>query len=97
MVAGVVLVASFVAVFFFVGICYLVNNRITNLYELERIDVSPVIGSVPMSNHLNWHALHVLEKPRSMVSESLRTLRTNLDFFHVDAGKKTIEIGRAHV
>ena len=54
MVAGVGLVASFVAMFFFVGICYLANNRITNLYELERIDMAPVIGSVPMSNnHLN--------------------------------------------
>lgn len=92
MVAGVGLVASFVAIFFFVGICYLANNRITTLYELERIDMAPVIGSVPMSNQLNGHALHVLERPRSMVSESIRTLRTNLDFFNLAAGKKTIAI-----
>ena len=92
MVAGVGLVASLVAIFFFTGVCYLLNNRITNLYELERIEMAPVLGSVPMSNHMNGHALHILHQPRSMVSESIRTLRTNLDFFNLSSGKKTIAI-----
>lgn len=92
MVAGVGFVGSFVAVFFFIGICYVLNNRITNLYELERIDMAPVLGSVPMSGYMNGHSLHILQHPRSMVSESIRTLRTNLDFFNASAGKKTIAI-----
>lgn len=92
MVAGVGLVASFVAIFFFTGICYLLNNRINNLSELDRIDMAPVLGSIPMSNHMNGHALHILHQPRSMVSESIRTLRTNLDFFSLAAGTKTVAI-----
>lgn len=92
MIAGVGLVGSLVAVFFFVGICYLLNNRITNLYELEKIDMAPVLGAVPMSAYMNGQGLHVLQHPRSMVSESIRTLRTNLDFFNPSAGKKTIAI-----
>ena len=92
MVAGAGLVASLAAIFFFVGICYLLNNRITNLYELEKIDMAPVLGSVPMSNYMNGEALHILQHPRSMVSESIRTLRTNLDFFNISSEKKTIAI-----
>jgi tyrosine-protein kinase Etk/Wzc len=92
MITGIGVVASLVVIFFFVGICYLLNNRISNLYELEKIDIAPVLGVVPMSNYLNGHSLHILQHPKSMVSESIRTLRTNLDFFNVSADKKTIAI-----
>src|SRR5690606_33883421 len=61
MVAGVGLVGSLVGIFFFVGICYLLNNRITNLYELEKIQLAPVLGAVPMSNYLNGQSLHILQ------------------------------------
>lgn len=92
-VAGIGLVASFMAIFFFVGTAYLLNNRITNLSELEKIDMVPVLGAVPMSRNLNGHALHIQQFPKSMVSESVRTLRTNLDFFNIAAAdKKTIAI-----
>lgn len=92
MIAGIGLVASIVLMFFFIAICYLANNRITNLYELERIDKAPVLGAVPMSSYLNGHSLHVEQHPKSMLSEAIRTLRTNLDFFNIAAGKKTIAI-----
>lgn len=92
MVAGIGLVASLGLIFFFVGILYLLNNRITNLYELEKLGMAPVLGTVPMSKYLNGDCLHILEHPRSMVSESIRTLRTNLDFFNLTADKKTVAI-----
>lgn len=92
MIMGIGLVASLVSIFFFVGICYLLNNRITNLYELERIEMAPVLGAVPMSGSLNGSGLHILHNPKSMVSEAIRTLRTNLDFFNAPAGTKTIAI-----
>ncbi|HEX8040363.1 MAG TPA: polysaccharide biosynthesis tyrosine autokinase, partial [Chryseosolibacter sp.] len=92
MVAGIGAVASLVSIFFFVGILYLLNNRITNLYELEKIQAAPVLGAVPMSRYLNGQSLHIVQHPRSVVSESIRTLRTNLDFFNLSADKKTIAI-----
>ncbi len=92
MILGVGLVGSLVAIFFFVALTYLLNNKITNLYELERIDRAPVLGLVPMSNYLNGHGLHILQHPKSMLSESIRTLRTNLDFFNSASDKKTIAI-----
>lgn len=92
MIAGIGLVGSLVAIFFFIGICYLLNNRITNLYELDKMDLAPVLGAVPMSNYLNGQSLHAIQHPKSMVSESIRTLRTNLDFFNLSNDKKTVAI-----
>ncbi|MGC1240173.1 MAG: polysaccharide biosynthesis tyrosine autokinase [Chryseosolibacter sp.] len=92
MVAGIGMVTSLVAMFFFTGIVYLLNNKITGLYELEKIGTAPVLGVVPMSKYLNGHSLHILQHPKSMVSESMRTLRTNLDFFNLSKDKKTIAI-----
>lgn len=92
MIIGIGLVASFVLIFFFVAICYLLNNKITNLYELERLEMAPVLGAVPMSGYSNGQGMHIIQNPKSMLSESIRTLRTNLDFFNVASGKKTIAI-----
>lgn len=92
MVAGIGIVASLVLILFFVAIMYLLNNRIIGLYELEKMNVAPVLGAVPISRSLNGHGLHVLQHPRSMVSESIRTLRTNLDFFNLSATAKTVAI-----
>jgi capsular exopolysaccharide synthesis family protein len=91
MVAGVGLVASVVLIFFFVGVLYLINNKINNLYELERIASAPVLGTVPVSKSVNGE-LHVLAHPKSMASEAIRTLRTNLDFFNFTSSKKVIAI-----
>lgn len=92
MIFGIGLVGSLVAIFFFIGMCYLLNNRITNLYELERVEMAPVLGAVPMSSYLNGHGLHILQHPKSMVSEAIRTIRTNLDFFNISADTKIIAI-----
>lgn len=91
MIAGVGMVASLVVVFFFVGILYLLNNKITNLDDLERIGQAPVLGLVPMSNR-DGSGLHVVDHPKSMVSEAIRTLRTNLDFFSLSGDKKVVAI-----
>jgi tyrosine-protein kinase Etk/Wzc len=91
MIAGVGLVASLVMIFFFIGIMYVINNKITNLNELETGSAAPVLGSVPMSRQING-GLHILDHPKSMVSEAIRTLRTNLDFFNIASNKKVIAV-----
>ncbi|HEY0742652.1 MAG TPA: polysaccharide biosynthesis tyrosine autokinase [Chryseosolibacter sp.] len=92
MIAGVGLVASIVLIFVFVGILYIVNNKITSLSELERIERAPLLGAVPLSRHGANGGLHILDYPKSVVSESIRTLRTNLDFFQVTAKHKVIAV-----
>lgn len=91
-ITGIGFVASLVALFFFISICYLVNNKINSLNELEKIPKAPLLGAVPMSHYLNGEGLHITHHPKSMLSESIRTLRTNLDFFNLGAGNKTITI-----
>lgn len=94
MLTGVGLVASIIAVILFTGFLYLINNKITNISELERISDVSVLGLVPASNYSNDSGLHVVNHPKSMVSEAIRTLRTNLDFFTTSgqSGKKIVAV-----
>jgi capsular exopolysaccharide synthesis family protein len=91
MVAGIGGVASLVLIFLFIGILYLTNNRITNLHDLEKIHHAPILGSVPLSKQSNG-GLQIKDHPKSMVSEAIRTLRTNLDFFNITALQKVIAV-----
>lgn len=91
MIAGIGFVASIVTIFVFICILYIVNNKITNLSELDRIERAPLLGAVPLSRQVNG-GLHILDYPKSVVSESIRTLRTNLDFFQVDNKQKVIAV-----
>ncbi|HEY9045795.1 MAG TPA: polysaccharide biosynthesis tyrosine autokinase [Ohtaekwangia sp.] len=91
-IVGIGFVTSLVAIFFFVGFLYLMHNKITNLQELERISGVPVLGVVPSSRYSASEGLHVISHPKSMVSEAIRTLRTNLDFFRTSGPQKVIAI-----
>jgi capsular exopolysaccharide synthesis family protein len=92
MIAGIGFVLSIVLNLFFIGIVYLLNNRISGLSEIEKISGVPVLGVVPSSKYATDIGLHVIDHPKSMVSESIKTLRTNLDFFKVNAAKKIITV-----
>jgi tyrosine-protein kinase Etk/Wzc len=91
MIMGIGLVASLIANFFFVGILYQINNKITNLSELEKVKGAPVIGLIPASKYSS-PGLHVIDYPKSMMSEAIRTIRTNLDFFNPTSSQKIIAI-----
>lgn len=91
MVMGAGAVASIVLSLLFVGVLYLANNKITGMYELDRIQAAPLLGTVPLSKHVTG-GLHILDHPRSMVSEAIRTLRTNLDFFNPGGGNQVITV-----
>lgn len=91
-IAGIGLVASVVAVLFFIGFLYLINNKITNISELERASDVPVLGIIPASMYSTEEGLHVIDHPKSMVSEAIRTLRTNLDFFAINSEKRVIAV-----
>ena len=92
MMAGIGFVLSVILNLFFIGILYLLNNRISGLTEIEKITNVPVLGVVPSSRYPTGKGLHVMDHPKSMVSESIKTLRTNLDFFKVNSTKKIIAV-----
>lgn len=92
MILGIGLVASFVFIFFFVGIAYLLNNKIIGIGELEHALDIPILGSVPATSSIPKSELMVLENPKSRVSEAIRSIRTSIDFFATDGNKKVISI-----
>ncbi len=81
-----------VIIFFFVGLLYLIDDKITSVHELERIAKVPILGIIPAFRNSRKDNLPVQNQPHSMVSESIRTLRTNLDFFNVNGVQKVISI-----
>jgi tyrosine-protein kinase Etk/Wzc len=83
---------SLVVIFFFVGLLYLIDDKITSVHELERIAKVPILGIIPAFRNSRKDNLPVQNQPHSMVSESIRTLRTNLDFFNVSGVQKVISI-----
>lgn len=83
---------SLVVIFFFVGLLYLIDDKITSVHELERIAKVPILGIIPAFRNSRKDNLPVQNQPHSMVSESIRTLRTNLDFFNVNGVQKVISI-----
>ena len=92
MIAGIGLMVSFVINIFFIGFLYIMNDKITNLQELEKFSGVPVVGVIPSSRHTSKDSFHVLTHPKSMVSEAIRTIRTNLDFFRSGKFSKLIAI-----
>jgi tyrosine-protein kinase Etk/Wzc len=92
LILGIGLVAGIVLNFFFIGIVYLINNKITSTQEVEKAVSVPVLGVIPVSTRKSISEFHVIDNPKSMVSESIRSLRTNLDFFTSGGSKKIITI-----
>ncbi len=92
MILGIGFVAGLVLNFFFIGIVYLSNNKITGLQELERYTKVPVLGVIPEMRTKAVSPFYIVDNPRSIVSEAIRTLRTNLDFFTGSENKKIVVI-----
>lgn len=85
-------VAGLAINFFFIGFIYLLNNKVTNTGEIERYTNVPLLGVIPAYKRSMSSDFQVFHNPKSMVSEAIRTLRTNLDFFTAGGNKKIITI-----
>ncbi len=86
------LAAGLVLNLFFIGLVYILNDTVTSLKEIEQTLSVPVLGVIPASRHPIVSTIHVNDNPKSMVSEAIRSLRTNLDFFTSGGNKKIITI-----
>jgi tyrosine-protein kinase Etk/Wzc len=92
LILGIGLVAGIVINFFLIGILYLLNNKITSAKEVERVTNVPLLGVIPTSRLTTETLFHVIDNPKSVVSEAIRTLRTNLEFFNTGGKSKVITI-----
>ena len=89
---GIGLSSGVILCLLFVALLYITDNRVTSAQDVERNTTVPLLAVIPESRHTTRTPFHVLDNPKSIVSEAIRTLRTNLDFFSVTGNTKTISI-----
>lgn len=87
-------IAGLLLSFFLVAIRYLVDNKITTQSELERISQAPLLGVLPQyqMEKLTVTKLVVNRFPKSAVSESLRAIRTNMEFLSAKKKRKVVSV-----
>ena len=71
-------------------------ERIENTKELKVATKLPVIGGVPFYDQANDFPIAIVKAPRSNISESFRSIRTNLQFILAGEGSKVILVSSLH-
>ncbi|MFD0763847.1 GumC family protein [Mucilaginibacter lutimaris] len=66
----------------------LLNFRITRKQDIEKVTKAPILAEISHSSESG--PLLVVTKPRSMIAEQVRSLRTNLQFVISDPSKKVL-------
>lgn len=69
-----------------------IDRTIKTTSDVERVLNFPVIGYLSEISENGNSATYVTENPESVVAESFRLLRSNLDFFGIDSPAKTMLI-----
>lgn len=78
---GIGLMAGLFFSLMFVGVRYVLDNKITSISEVERLSPVTVLGALPAAKNKNPHAsLMIADNPKSAFSEAMRSVRTNMDF-----------------
>ncbi len=91
---GLGIVSGFIFSLMFIGVRYALHNKITSQSELEKITSLPILGVVPeyQKEKLNLSKLVIDKNPKSPVSESLRSIRTNMEFLKVSSENKVLSV-----
>lgn len=72
---------------------YLFYNEIPSLHDILKYTSAPVIGVIPKyKNEIPANQLLVLKKPKSLIAEALRSIRTNLQFIDNEPGSKLVAV-----
>ncbi len=72
---------------------YLFYNEISSINDVVKYTNAPVLGMIPRyKKEIPANQLLVLKKPKSLIAESLRSIRTNLQFIDNQPGSKLIAV-----
>jgi len=72
---------------------YLFYDKIPSINEIFKYTKTPVLGVIPRhKGELAKNQILVIHKPKSMIAESLRSIRTNFQFINNQPGAKLIAI-----
>jgi len=76
-----------------VALRYMLQNKILSLSDLESLTDIPVLGIVPRYRQkMENPTLLVFSHPKSIMAESFRSIRANLEFLHSGSGKQSIAV-----
>lgn len=88
-----VLLAAAVSLSIALGAAYLIDfldKSIQSSEEATRLMKGSLIGSIPVIKNGANPAIYVSENPRSVIADTYRSLRSNLDFIQIDHPIRTI-------
>lgn len=68
------------------------DTRVRTDEDVEALTDRPLLGSISFSDRVSKHPVLVADEPLSEPSESIRRLRTNLQFVSAGTGHKTLAI-----
>ncbi|MGD0711584.1 MAG: GNVR domain-containing protein [Bacteroidales bacterium] len=89
---GSILIALFLG-FGLILFRYLFFNEITNINDVVKYTDAPVLGIIPKyKREIPVSQLIVDKKPKSLIAEALRSVRTNLQFISNEPGSKVIAV-----
>jgi len=71
-------------------------ERIETLRELKSISTIPTIGGIPHYEEAESFPIAIDHAPRSNISESFRSIRTNLQYLLPEEGKKRMLVSSLH-
>jgi capsular exopolysaccharide synthesis family protein len=92
----VYIIGLIIALFLGIGLIflrYLFYNEITNVNDIVKYTDAPILGVIPKFNKdIPVSQLIVDKNPKSLIAESLRAVRTNLQFISNEPGPKVIAV-----
>lgn len=91
----IIILAAAVGFSLAAGAAYLleyIDRTIKTTTDVERVLNYPVIGYLSEISENGNNATYVLDNPNTALAESIRLLKSNLDFFGLDSPSKTILI-----
>lgn len=89
LIYGVGIALSILISILFIIIRYLAHNRVNNIGDIERHTHITLLGAVPKFKSTLEHAqVIVKDHPKSALSESMRSIRTNMEFMLPEAKSK---------
>lgn len=94
MIYALGLVVGILLSVFFMAIQFLLHDKITSQKELEKILHAPILGLIPSykQEKLDHSKLIVTNNPKSAISESLRSIRTNMEFMATNGKNQLISV-----
>ncbi len=94
MVYGIGAVASIILSLLFIGIGYLLHNKITSQSELEKLSSAPILGSIPYSKESDFpqSTLVINKNPKAGITEAFRSIRTNMEFLRPNKNNRVISV-----